>query len=74
MYFCSDIFLYKIIFSFLSLPLYLKATNEPVVPRDTVDPLFRPVNFLVPFTPQQGEITGEIDTYIKPAKHLFSGR
>uniref|UniRef100_A0A8C6NZ21 Filamin C n=1 Tax=Nothobranchius furzeri TaxID=105023 RepID=A0A8C6NZ21_NOTFU len=36
------------------------ATNEPVVPRDTVDPLFRPVNFLVPFTPQQGEITGEV--------------
>uniref|UniRef100_A0A3Q3T1Q1 Filamin-C-like n=1 Tax=Mastacembelus armatus TaxID=205130 RepID=A0A3Q3T1Q1_9TELE len=30
------------------------------VPRDTVDPLFRPVNFLVPFTPQQGEVTGEV--------------
>uniref|UniRef100_A0A8D3ECL0 Calponin-homology (CH) domain-containing protein n=1 Tax=Scophthalmus maximus TaxID=52904 RepID=A0A8D3ECL0_SCOMX len=40
--------------------LQLCATNEPVVPRDTVDPLFRPVNFLVPFTPQQGEITGEV--------------
>uniref|UniRef100_A0A3B3C261 Filamin C, gamma a (actin binding protein 280) n=1 Tax=Oryzias melastigma TaxID=30732 RepID=A0A3B3C261_ORYME len=37
-----------------------RATNEPVVPRDTVDPLFRPVNFLVPFMPQQGEITGEV--------------
>lgn len=37
---------------------YQQASNEPVVPRDTVDPLFRPVNFLVPFTPQQGEITG----------------
>uniref|UniRef100_A0AAQ4Q3S6 Calponin-homology (CH) domain-containing protein n=1 Tax=Gasterosteus aculeatus aculeatus TaxID=481459 RepID=A0AAQ4Q3S6_GASAC len=36
------------------------ASNEPVVPRDTVDPLFRPVNFLVPFMPQQGEITGEV--------------
>lgn len=35
-----------------------QASNEPVAPRDTVDPLFRPVNFLVPFTPQQGEITG----------------
>uniref|UniRef100_A0A3Q3JD12 Calponin-homology (CH) domain-containing protein n=1 Tax=Monopterus albus TaxID=43700 RepID=A0A3Q3JD12_MONAL len=34
------------------------ASNEPVVPRDTVEPQFRPVNFLVPFTPQQGEITG----------------
>lgn len=46
--------------SFLSLSLsrYRQASNEPVVPRDTVDPLFRPVNFLVPFTPQQGEITG----------------
>uniref|UniRef100_A0A3P9BEY4 Filamin C n=1 Tax=Maylandia zebra TaxID=106582 RepID=A0A3P9BEY4_9CICH len=41
-------------------PFHVMATNEPVVPRDTVDPLFRPVNFLVPFTPQQGEITGEV--------------
>uniref|UniRef100_A0A3B4ZYR4 Filamin-C-like n=1 Tax=Stegastes partitus TaxID=144197 RepID=A0A3B4ZYR4_9TELE len=41
-------------------PFHVVATNEPVVPRDTVDPLFRPVNFLVPFTPQQGEITGEV--------------
>ncbi|XP_054475301.1 filamin-A-like isoform X2 [Anoplopoma fimbria] len=41
-------------------PFQVVASNEPVVPRDTVDPLFRPVNFLVPFTPQQGEITGEV--------------
>uniref|UniRef100_A0A7N8Y6A4 Filamin-C-like n=1 Tax=Mastacembelus armatus TaxID=205130 RepID=A0A7N8Y6A4_9TELE len=41
-------------------PFNVVATNEPVVPRDTVDPLFRPVNFLVPFTPQQGEVTGEV--------------
>ncbi|KAG7221104.1 hypothetical protein INR49_017545 [Caranx melampygus] len=41
-------------------PFHVVATNEPVAPRDTVDPLFRPVNFLVPFTPQQGEITGEV--------------
>uniref|UniRef100_A0AAQ4S922 Calponin-homology (CH) domain-containing protein n=1 Tax=Gasterosteus aculeatus aculeatus TaxID=481459 RepID=A0AAQ4S922_GASAC len=39
-------------------PFHVVASNEPVVPRDTVDPLFRPVNFLVPFMPQQGEITG----------------
>uniref|UniRef100_A0A8C6NZL1 Filamin C n=1 Tax=Nothobranchius furzeri TaxID=105023 RepID=A0A8C6NZL1_NOTFU len=42
--------------------LNCQATNEPVVPRDTVDPLFRPVNFLVPFTPQQGEITGQTNS------------
>ncbi|TNN82092.1 Filamin-C [Liparis tanakae] len=41
-------------------PFHVVASNEPVVPRDTVDPLFRPVNFLVPFMPQQGEITGEV--------------
>uniref|UniRef100_A0A3B3TN61 Filamin C n=1 Tax=Poecilia latipinna TaxID=48699 RepID=A0A3B3TN61_9TELE len=41
-------------------PFHVVASNEPVVPRDPVDPLFRPVNFLVPFTPQQGEITGEV--------------
>ncbi|KAG7281045.1 hypothetical protein CRUP_016677 [Coryphaenoides rupestris] len=36
------------------------ASNEPVAPRDSVDPLFRPLNLVVPFTPQQGEITGEV--------------
>nr|XP_057930810.1 filamin-C-like [Doryrhamphus excisus] len=41
-------------------PFNVVASNEPVAPRDTVDPLFRPVNFLVPFTPQQGEISGEV--------------
>ncbi|XP_075946070.1 filamin-C-like isoform X3 [Anarhichas minor] len=41
-------------------PFHVVASNEPVVPRDTVDPLFRPLNFLVPFMPQQGEITGEV--------------
>nr|XP_061813370.1 filamin-C-like isoform X2 [Nerophis lumbriciformis] len=41
-------------------PFHVVASNEPVAPRDTVDPLFRPVNFLVPFTPQQGEISGEV--------------
>uniref|UniRef100_A0A3Q2GF54 Filamin C, gamma a (actin binding protein 280) n=1 Tax=Cyprinodon variegatus TaxID=28743 RepID=A0A3Q2GF54_CYPVA len=41
-------------------PFHVVASNEPVVPRDPVDPLFRPVNFLVPFMPQQGEITGEV--------------
>uniref|UniRef100_A0A8C6V1W3 Filamin C, gamma a (actin binding protein 280) n=1 Tax=Neogobius melanostomus TaxID=47308 RepID=A0A8C6V1W3_9GOBI len=41
-------------------PFHVVATNEPVAPRDPVDPLFRPVNFLVPFMPQQGEITGEV--------------
>uniref|UniRef100_A0A3Q2QDY1 Filamin C n=1 Tax=Fundulus heteroclitus TaxID=8078 RepID=A0A3Q2QDY1_FUNHE len=41
-------------------PFHVVASNEPVVPRDPVDPLFRPVNFLVPFTPQQGEIRGEV--------------
>lgn len=32
-----------------------------------MDPLFRPVNFLVPFTPQQGEITGVTNTHKKSA-------
>ncbi|XP_067446272.1 filamin-C-like isoform X1 [Thunnus thynnus] len=41
-------------------PFHVMATNEPVASPDTVDPLFRPVNFLVPFMPQQGEITGEV--------------
>ncbi|XP_053283007.1 filamin-C isoform X2 [Pleuronectes platessa] len=49
---------YKLLFCVLLFRFW--ASNEPVAPRDTVDPLFRPVNFLVPFTPQQGEITGEV--------------
>uniref|UniRef100_A0A3Q3M388 Filamin C, gamma a (actin binding protein 280) n=1 Tax=Labrus bergylta TaxID=56723 RepID=A0A3Q3M388_9LABR len=48
-------------------PFHVVATNEPVVPSDTVDPLFRPVNFLVPFTPQQGEITGVTNTVRMPS-------
>lgn len=45
-----------------------QASNEPVAPRDTVDPLFRPVNFLVPFTPQQGEISGACAETTKSAR------
>ncbi|XP_075946071.1 filamin-C-like isoform X4 [Anarhichas minor] len=41
-------------------PFHVVVSKGPVVPRDTVDPLFRPLNFLVPFMPQQGEITGEV--------------
>ncbi|CAL8320227.1 unnamed protein product, partial [Gadus morhua 'NCC'] len=41
-------------------PFHVVASNEPVAPRDSVDPLFRPLNLVVPFTPQQGEITGEV--------------
>ena len=50
---------------------YFQATNEPVAPRDPVDPLFRPVNFLVPFTPQQGEITGLLTHTRTPTEHFY---
>uniref|UniRef100_A0A8B9RNA2 Filamin C, gamma a (actin binding protein 280) n=1 Tax=Astyanax mexicanus TaxID=7994 RepID=A0A8B9RNA2_ASTMX len=36
------------------------ATKEPVVPRDEKQPQFRPINLLIPFTVQQGALTGEV--------------
>uniref|UniRef100_A0A8B9LSQ1 Filamin C, gamma a (actin binding protein 280) n=1 Tax=Astyanax mexicanus TaxID=7994 RepID=A0A8B9LSQ1_ASTMX len=38
----------------------LTATKEPVVPRDEKQPQFRPINLLIPFTVQQGALTGEV--------------
>ncbi|KAM4039064.1 filamin-C isoform 1-T1 [Anomaloglossus baeobatrachus] len=36
------------------------ATEEPVVPVDTLDSMLRPFNLVIPFTVQKGEITGEV--------------
>ncbi|KAL0968726.1 hypothetical protein UPYG_G00270880 [Umbra pygmaea] len=40
-------------------PFHVTATKEPVVPRDGMDQ-FRPLNLIIPFTVQQGPITGEV--------------
>uniref|UniRef100_A0A8B9LSP0 Filamin C, gamma a (actin binding protein 280) n=1 Tax=Astyanax mexicanus TaxID=7994 RepID=A0A8B9LSP0_ASTMX len=39
---------------------FSQATKEPVVPRDEKQPQFRPINLLIPFTVQQGALTGEV--------------
>ncbi|KAG9345782.1 hypothetical protein JZ751_008927 [Albula glossodonta] len=36
------------------------ATEEPVVPIDSHEPMLRPFNLVIPFTVQKGEITGEV--------------
>ncbi|XP_066504550.1 filamin-C isoform X2 [Hoplias malabaricus] len=36
------------------------ATKEPVVQRDAKQPQFRPINLLIPFTIQQGALSGEV--------------
>ncbi|XP_035257864.1 filamin-C-like isoform X1 [Anguilla anguilla] len=36
------------------------ATEEPVVPIDTKEPMLRPFHLVIPFTVQKGEITGEV--------------
>uniref|UniRef100_A0A8B9LT41 Filamin C, gamma a (actin binding protein 280) n=1 Tax=Astyanax mexicanus TaxID=7994 RepID=A0A8B9LT41_ASTMX len=41
-------------------PFHVQATKEPVVPRDEKQPQFRPINLLIPFTVQQGALTGEV--------------
>ncbi|KAM6960914.1 filamin-C-like [Aplochiton taeniatus] len=43
-------------------PFNVMASKDPVAPRDgsSVDPMFRPLNLVVPFAPQHGEITGEV--------------
>lgn len=35
-----------------------QATKEPVVPRDAKQPQFRPISLLIPFTVQQGSLSG----------------
>uniref|UniRef100_A0A6Q2WZT7 Calponin-homology (CH) domain-containing protein n=1 Tax=Esox lucius TaxID=8010 RepID=A0A6Q2WZT7_ESOLU len=40
-------------------PFHVTATKEPVVPRDGSDQ-FRPLDLVIPFTVQQGPITGEV--------------
>ncbi|XP_035281893.1 filamin-C isoform X10 [Anguilla anguilla] len=41
-------------------PFHVVATEEPVVPVDTMEPMLRPFSLVIPFTVQQGEITGEV--------------
>ncbi|KAL7862783.1 hypothetical protein SRHO_G00117670 [Serrasalmus rhombeus] len=41
-------------------PFHVQATKEPVVPSDAKQPMFRPLNLLIPFTVQQGELSGEV--------------
>nr|XP_029490900.1 filamin-C-like [Oncorhynchus nerka] len=40
-------------------PFHVTATNEPIVLSDGMDQ-FRPLNLVIPFTVQQGPITGEV--------------
>uniref|UniRef100_A0A672SP19 Filamin C n=1 Tax=Sinocyclocheilus grahami TaxID=75366 RepID=A0A672SP19_SINGR len=37
-----------------------QATDQPVVPRDDTKPMFQPLNLVIPFTVQQGELSGEV--------------
>ncbi|XP_041964970.1 filamin-C-like isoform X2 [Alosa sapidissima] len=41
-------------------PFHVTATKEPVVPREDLEGMFRPLNLVIPFTVQQGKITGEV--------------
>ncbi|XP_064175353.1 filamin-C-like isoform X3 [Anguilla rostrata] len=41
-------------------PFHVVATEEPVVPIDTKEPMLRPFHLVIPFTVQKGEITGEV--------------
>ncbi|MCJ8734519.1 hypothetical protein PDJAM_G00236590 [Pangasius djambal] len=41
-------------------PFTVQATKEPVIPKDTKQPMFRPLNLVIPFSPQQGALAGEV--------------
>uniref|UniRef100_A0A8C2GER2 Filamin C, gamma a (actin binding protein 280) n=1 Tax=Cyprinus carpio TaxID=7962 RepID=A0A8C2GER2_CYPCA len=41
-------------------PFQVMATDQPVVPRDDTKPMFQPLNLVIPFTVQQGELSGEV--------------
>ncbi|KTF79932.1 hypothetical protein cypCar_00019630, partial [Cyprinus carpio] len=37
-----------------------QATDQPIVPKDATKPMFQPLNLVIPFTVQQGELRGEV--------------
>ncbi|XP_073724478.1 filamin-C [Misgurnus anguillicaudatus] len=41
-------------------PFQVMATDQPVTPRDDKKPMFQPLNLVIPFTVQQGELSGEV--------------
>ncbi|XP_073688386.1 filamin-C isoform X2 [Garra rufa] len=41
-------------------PFQVMATDQPVVPREDAKPMFQPLNLVIPFTVQQGELSGEV--------------
>uniref|UniRef100_A0A4W4DUX2 Calponin-homology (CH) domain-containing protein n=1 Tax=Electrophorus electricus TaxID=8005 RepID=A0A4W4DUX2_ELEEL len=41
-------------------PFHIQATEEPVIQRDAKQPAFRPLNLLIPFSVQQGALSGEV--------------
>ncbi|XP_056101655.1 filamin-C isoform X1 [Rhinichthys klamathensis goyatoka] len=41
-------------------PFQVMATDQPVAPRDDTKPMFQPLNLVIPFTVQQGELSGEV--------------
>ncbi|KAI7811689.1 filamin-C [Triplophysa rosa] len=41
-------------------PFQVMATDQPVKPRDDTKPMFQPLNLVIPFTVQQGELSGEV--------------
>uniref|UniRef100_A0A8C8SM06 Filamin C n=1 Tax=Pelusios castaneus TaxID=367368 RepID=A0A8C8SM06_9SAUR len=47
-------------------PFHVLATDQPVVPPETLDAVLRPFSLVIPLTVQKGEITGEV--------HMPSGK
>lgn len=41
-----------------------QATDQPVAPRDDTKPMFQPLNLVIPFTVQQGELSGNIFNHV----------
>ncbi|XP_051548052.1 filamin-C [Myxocyprinus asiaticus] len=41
-------------------PFQVMATDQPVVQKDDRKPMFQPLNLVIPFTVQQGELSGEV--------------
>ncbi|XP_067292165.1 filamin-C isoform X1 [Pseudorasbora parva] len=41
-------------------PFQVMATDQPISPRDDTKPMFQPLNLIIPFTVQQGELSGEV--------------
>ncbi len=57
---------------FIVFLMLCQATDQPVVPREDTKSMFQPLNLVIPFTVQQGELRGNIFNHSFKAENVTS--